>query len=83
MITIFLCLGYLLSILFKNDIETSIAMSYEMGTFDGVLGILLAKQIVGNEATLSVVVFAILNIIIGSMASKLYLLKQQRKLVYD
>jgi len=82
LITIFLSLGYLLSRFIKYDVENSIAMSYEMGTFDGVLGILLTKQIVGNEATLSVVAFAILNIIIGSIASKLYLLKQKRKLAH-
>lgn len=83
LIIIFLSIGYLLSRFIKYDVENSIAMSYEMGTFDGVLGILLTKQIVGNEATLSVVAFAILNIIIGSIASKLYLLKQKRKLAYD
>lgn len=54
------------------QIRNAIAMSFEIGTFDGVLGILLTLQIVGDTALLPVALFAALNLIIGSAASKIF-----------
>lgn len=72
LILIFLTLGFLFSKTIKCSLENCIAMSYEVGTFDGVLGILLTTQIVGSSATLPVVIFAVLNLVIGSIASKIF-----------
>lgn len=72
LITLFLILGFLFSKFIKCGIENSIAMSFEVGTFDGVLGILLTLQIIGNAGTLPVVLFAVLNLIAGSIATKVF-----------
>ena len=72
LITLFLSLGFLFSRLINSSWENSVAMSFEVGTFDGVLGILLTIQIIGMTGTLPVVLFAVLNLIIGSIASKMF-----------
>jgi len=72
LITFFIISGFIYSKLLRCELKNSIAMSFEVGTFDGVLGILLTTQIAGTSATLPVVLFAVLNIFIGSMASKIF-----------
>lgn len=78
LITTFLVLGFFFSKMIGSNRENSIAMSFEVGTFDGVLGILLTIQIIGMSGTLPVVLFAVLNLIIGSIVSKVF---NSRKLI--
>lgn len=81
LIVLFLSLGFLFSKMIKTGNENAIAMSFEVGTFDGVLGILLTLQIIGTSGTLSVVLFAVLNLIIGSIAAQIFSAKNKQEVL--
>lgn len=76
LIILFLMLGYYFSTFIKAGEKNAIAMAFEVGTFDGVLGILLALQIIGDKGILPIVLFAVLNLMIGSIAAQLFSVKK-------
>lgn len=81
LIILFIFIGFIFSKSIKSDHKNSIAMSFEVGTFDGVLGILLSLQIVGDTGTISVVLFSVLNLIIGAVTAIIFRKTQPKALL--